>query len=60
MAGKFSLGFSPSHILDSLPFEGHPSLFTMSPGPILAERFRIKTRLHHLHVTLLSKHLFDL
>ena len=51
---------SPSHILESLPLEDHPSLFTMSLEPILAERFRIETRLHHVHVTLLSEQLFGL
>ena len=43
-----------------MPLEDHPSLCTMSPEPILVERFRIETQLHHMHITLLSEQLFDL
>ena len=50
---------SPSHILESLPLQGHPSLFAMSLEPILAEQFRIEIQLHHMHVMLLSEQLFD-
>ena len=63
MAGKFRLVFmssSLSHILESMPLEGHPSLCMMSLEPILVERFRIETRLHHVHITLLFEQLFDL